>query len=109
MTNLYSCFFQLEFPEENDEFYISLTHPYTYSWLNSLLDQIWLISFENIQIWLDVLTLSLLGNKVPILYINSTNNSPNKISIISARVHPGETLSSHVMETIIDSLILNPW
>ena len=40
MTNLYSCYFQMEFPEDNDEYYLSLTHPYTYSRLNSLLDQI---------------------------------------------------------------------
>lgn len=40
MTNLYSCYFQMEFPESDDEYYISLTYPYTYSRLNSLLNRI---------------------------------------------------------------------
>lgn len=48
LTNLFACYFEVEFPEENDEFYISLTHPYTYSRLNSLLNDLRLI--KNAQI-----------------------------------------------------------
>ena len=50
LTNLYSCYFELEFPEDNDEYYLSLTHPYTYSRLNSLLNEIRLTTHSQIEV-----------------------------------------------------------
>ena len=40
--------------------------------------------------------------------IRSLSSNTNRVSIISARVHPGETLSSHVMESIIAQLLIGP-
>ncbi len=31
LTNLFSCYFEHEFPEDQDEYYIALTYPYSYS------------------------------------------------------------------------------
>lgn len=73
MTNLYSCYFELDFPEKNDEYYISLTYPYTYSRIMNLVWEIGEIKNEIYDITIGTLTKSLLSNPIPIITFNNRN------------------------------------
>ena len=97
----YTLSFSYEFIYDDDSVYFSYSVPYTYSNLLSLLD-----SFEKdseiSKFLLRVpLCRTLGGNIVYLLTITSPSTREdlkNRLNIfISARIHPGETVSSHIM------------
>ena len=108
--------FTLNFPHANDVCYLAYHFPYTYTRLRAKLDN--LIQREGFFFKIDHLTSSLSGHQVPLISVTSkpkpnlmtrplSTNLPlsdKPIVILSARVHPGETNASWIMEGILDFL-----
>jgi hypothetical protein len=104
----YSVSFSYTFSYSKDSLYFAYSHPYTYSHLMK-----YLLSLENDHqrqhlISRRSLCKSIGGNRCEFLTITDTDE-PDKIKqrknvFISARVHPGETVSSWMMQGIIDFL-----
>ena len=92
----------------DDRVYFAYCYPYTYT---NMLDHLRsLSSCERAGILTrTMLCKSLSGNPVPLLTVTNLKSSPEEIrrrryTVISARVHPGETPASYMMESIIDFL-----
>ncbi len=102
-SNFYSLSFTLRFPLDFDTVYLSLNYPYTYSRLLSF-DRYLRNSLSRKRFILKThLSYTIAGNSFFCYKISDSEifDHEKKIVIIGARVHPGETLSSHVMEKII--------
>jgi len=103
-------FIPQEFPYSDDLCYITHCYPYTYSHLHQ-----WLLRMEqDSSKWRhvdkQVLCKSLAGNDVFLLTITDKSASEQELSqrkgvILSARVHPGETNSSWMMQGAIEFLV----
>lgn len=89
--------------------YISHWYPYTYSDLkNFLAENITKSKYE--FVWKTELTKSLSGNPVEMLIITNFSSTDAEIAerkaiIATARVHPGETNSSFIMQGMIKFMI----
>ncbi|KAG1681956.1 Cytosolic carboxypeptidase 2 [Nymphon striatum] len=107
----YSLTFCLEFPHDNDTVYFAHCYPYTYTMLQRYLQQLQGDSFISTICKQRVLCRSLAGNYIYILTITSPGtsfeNSKKKVVVITARVHPGETNSSYMLEGIVNCLTEN--
>ncbi|XP_024137084.1 cytosolic carboxypeptidase 2 [Oryzias melastigma] len=104
----YSLTWTLQFPYESDTCYLAHCYPYTYSHLQRYLRQIPPAAASYCKV--RVLCHSLAGNAVYILTITSESTSRReaahkKAVVVTARVHPGETNSSWVMEGFLDFLL----
>lgn len=117
--NYMTASFTITFPHDGDVCYLAYHYPYTYSRLRSKLEQ---LSQPNTGFYckLDTLTQSLSEHDVPLVTVTSRPkasplttrplSNPNipisdkPIIVLTARVHPGETNSSWVMEGILDFL-----
>ena len=99
-----------EFPYSDDLCYISHCYPYPYSQLYQ-----WLLQLEQddsrwCNVTKQVMCKSLAGNDVFLLTITERNASEEELQqrkgvILTARVHPGETNSSWMMQGAIEFLI----
>lgn len=104
----YSLTWTLQFPYESDTCYLAHCYPYTYSHLQRYLRQIPPAAASYCKV--RVLCHSLAGNAVYILTITSESTSRReaahkKAVVVTARVHPGETNASWVMEGFLDFLL----
>ena len=108
-----SLTFTFNLPYDNDTVFFALAHPYTYISMLGHLHT--LVTNPRTRDHLEVSTLceTVNGNKCPIVSI--TDGIRNKgmlkrerdvkpIVVCSARVHPGEVCSSHMMRGILDFL-----
>lgn len=102
-------------------YYVAYHYPYTYSELQRFLYQISFLPFYDMRCRRSLLCQTLAKNDCPLLTITnfdegfslililaSNINYPiagRKYIYLSARVHPGESNSSHVMEGLIDYLL----
>eukprot|EP01038_Epipyxis_sp_PR26KG_P005318 gene5318-7382_t len=107
----YSLSFTYTF-EQPDTVYFAHTFPYTYSDLQKYLSELENNSLKSQFIHRRLLCTSLVGNRCDVL--NITERSQLVIAdrvkpsiIISARVHPGESNSSYVIQGLIDFLLSN--
>jgi hypothetical protein len=92
----------------DDRVYFSYCFPYTFT---NVLDHLTsLAACERAgHVSRSILCRTMAGNPVPLLTVTNFNSSADEIrnrryAIISARVHPGETPASFMMESIIDFL-----
>lgn len=99
----YTFSFTYNFKYSDDTVYFAYSMPYTYS---DLLKD--LKSYENLNtdyIHRNTLCWTLAGNKCEYLVITSKNKKAEKKGVvITARVHPGESISSWMMKGVLDFL-----
>lgn len=105
----YALSFELKFKHDNDTVYFAHCYPYTYT--NLVEDVKKWCSFQNKdKIRKTVLCKTLAGNDVDMLIVTNFTSDPQdiavrKAAILTARVHPGESNASWMMNGVIDFLI----
>ncbi|XP_062848518.1 cytosolic carboxypeptidase 2 isoform X2 [Trichomycterus rosablanca] len=106
---LYSLTWTLQFPYDNDTCYFAHCYPYTYSDLQDYLRVVVSNPVTALYCKVRVLCRSLAGNSVYVLTITapgSWQEQRNKRAVVvTARVHPGETNSSWMMQGFLDFLL----
>ncbi|XP_039759457.1 cytosolic carboxypeptidase 1-like isoform X3 [Pararge aegeria] len=104
--------FNIEFPHTNDVCYLAYHFPFTYS---MMMTRIWQWSTQmppNAYLRAEPLCYSLNNNEVPLLTISAEDAPSNpivdrEIIFLTARVHPGESNASWVMDGTLDYLMAN--
>lgn len=112
LKNEYKSYFSLTFSfyyKPNVKYYFASCYPYTYTQLRLYLNTL------NNNIYNDIIKFGIIGktyNKNNIPYIVITNYSSSKEEIrerkcifITGRIHSGETVSSYVVQGLIDFLV----
>ena len=106
---LYTMTFTYEFEYEDDNVYFAYCYPYTYTELIEELNAIMADPIKQQYVSKKTLTETLAGNKCEMLTITSKQNPENmqkrKGVIITARVHPGESVGSWMMKGALDFLV----
>ncbi|XP_062404140.1 cytosolic carboxypeptidase 2 [Sardina pilchardus] len=107
---LYSLTWTFEFPHEGDTCYLAHCYPYTYSDLQRYLCSVMRQPSKAAYCKLRVLCRSLAGNPVYVLTITAPGSSSDERNVkqavvVTARVHPGETNSSWIMQGFLDFLL----
>lgn len=107
---LYSLTWTFEFPYERDTCYLAHCYPYTYSDLQRYLCSVMHQPSKAAYCKLRILCRSLAGNPVYVLTITAPGSSPDErrvkqAVVVTARVHPGETNSSWIMQGFLDFLL----
>eukprot|EP00762_Andalucia_godoyi_P005871 ANDGO_06994.mRNA.1 Cytosolic carboxypeptidase NnaD len=96
--------FTYVFQHSQDVVYFAFSYPYTYTDLQTFLDKLEQFRFVRRKI----LCKTIAGNNVDVLTISSfedRNMNEKKGVVITARVHPGETISSFMAHGMIQYLI----
>ena len=109
----YTLTFTLTFPHENDEVYICHSYPYTYTDLSMFMNKICMPENRD-RIRRTTMCKSLAGNNCEMLIITNFRSTPEEIAergavVLTARVHPGETGSSFIVEGLVEYLINRSW
>ncbi|XP_023271224.1 cytosolic carboxypeptidase 2-like [Seriola lalandi dorsalis] len=107
---LFSLTWTLQFPYDSDTCYLAHCYPYTYSHLQHYLKHISSKPAVASYCKLRVLCHSLAGNAVYVVTITSqgvgrVEGRSKKAVVVTARVHPGETNGSWMMEGLLDFLL----
>ncbi|XP_035499423.2 cytosolic carboxypeptidase 2 [Scophthalmus maximus] len=107
---LYSLTWTLQFPHNSDTCYMAHCYPYTYSHLQRYLRRVTSNPTVASYCKLRVLCHSLAGNTVYLVTITSRGlgkgeGRTKKAVVLTARVHPGETNGSWMMEGLLDFLL----
>lgn len=100
----YTLTFTHEFEFENDLVYFAYCYPYTYTELKNYLLGIERDPEKNKFCVIRTLCTTLAGNKCDYVTITSWKPGNKKGVIISARVHPGESVGSWMMKGVLDLL-----
>jgi hypothetical protein len=108
--NLYTLSFTYEVTHDDDYVYFANTIPYTYTELMSQLNEIERNDKKYDFVYRKTLCTTLAGNNLDYFTLTSnmgksSNFENKKAIIIMARVHPGETVSSWIMDGIIELLV----
>ncbi|XP_036390535.1 cytosolic carboxypeptidase 2, partial [Megalops cyprinoides] len=107
---LYSLTWTCQFPYERDICYFAHCYPYTYSDLQRYLTRVASDPVTATYCKLRVLCQSLADNAVYVLTVTSPSPSreagrAKRAVVVTARVHPGETNSSWMMQGFLDFLL----
>lgn len=107
IKKFYTLKFDFKFEDEDDEVYFAYNYPYTYSKLNSYLTE----KAREKHPFYSCRTLcrTIAENRVSLVTItdNDVPKEKKNTIFVTSRVHPGETVSSLVMEGVIDFLTGN--
>lgn len=103
----YVMTFNLTMRFDNDEIYLAHCYPYTYSDLKTFINKKW---NARDRVRKTSMCKTLAGNDVDMIIITNFTSEDQEISerpavILSARVHPGESNASFIMEGILDFLV----
>lgn len=105
----YSIRFNVTFQNTGDVCYIAYHYPYTYSFLNASLSLLRKRKQEGVYCREDVIGHSLAGNPIKMLTITTPATAAEiasrEVIVLSARVHPGETNASWIMQGILENLL----
>lgn len=106
--SLYTLSYKFEFPYSNDTVLFAYSCPYTYSDLVDVLTKIECDEKKSEFCIRKTLCRTLAGNRCEYLTITAKGTgidiSKRKYVVLSARVHPGETVGSWMMQGILDFL-----
>ena len=96
----------------NSPIYFALCFPYTYSTLQDYLHKLSITKTNKNKIKFSTLNKTICGNPLDILYLTNFASTQSVINarqsiIFTARVHPGETSGSYVIESVINNLLNN--
>ncbi len=94
----------------NTPIFFSYCYPYTYTTLQEYLYSLSIKSENKNKIKFSTLNKSISNNLLDIIYITNFNSSLKEIEsrqniIFTSRVHPGETVGSYVIESVINNLL----
>jgi len=110
-SNAFCLSFDLQFWYDLDEIYVAHCYPYTYSDLWTFVNS---VCTTNNRDWIRKTSMckTLAGNDCEMLIITNFYSWEEDIAersaiIITARVHPGESNSSFIMEGILEFLVSN--
>jgi hypothetical protein len=96
------------YADDGDTVYIAHCYPYTYSRLQNFLKELEVDPKRKHLLQRKTLCQTIAGNNCDYLIISDFNNGKEKKGIfLTSRVHPGEPMSSYVIEYIIDYLLGN--
>lgn len=103
----YAMTFNLFFKHDKDEVYMAHWYPYTYSDLKAFINKKW---NARDRVRKTSMCKTLAGNDSDMIIITNFSSEDEEIAerqavILSARVHPGESNSSFIMEGILDFLV----
>ena len=106
----YTLSFTVEFAYEQDQVFFAHCYPYTYSDCIMFLKRVCLPSYGKDRLRRTALCKTRAGNSCEMLIITNFLATQDQIAdrkcvIISARVHPGESNSSYIMEGIVELLL----
>jgi hypothetical protein len=107
--SLYTLTFSYEFEYDNDNVYFAYCYPYTYTEMLEDINAIMTDPIKQQFVQRRALGETLAGNKCDVLTITSKQNQDNmaqrKGVILTARVHPGESVGSWMMKGALDFLV----
>ena len=108
----YALSFSLTFPHDDDECFVAMCYPYTYSDLQGHLRDLSACPQRSRLFSRHALARTLAGNTLDLLVISDSTldlvaGSPShkRALVMTGRVHPGETNASFMMHGIIDFLL----
>ncbi|XP_055047634.2 cytosolic carboxypeptidase 2 [Misgurnus anguillicaudatus] len=107
---LYSLTWTIEFPYDSDTCYLAHCYPYTYSDLQRYLREVISDPVRSAYCKLRLLCRSLAGNAVYVLTVTAPSTSlaeckAKRAVVVTARVHPGETNGSWMMQGFLEFLL----
>jgi hypothetical protein len=105
-TTFYTLSFKFNVKYDNDEIFIAMCYPYTYSDSVSFLDKTCLTPDIHSMLRRSTLCKTLAGNILDMLIITNFRSSQDNIAkrkciILTGRVHPGESNASYIVEGLI--------
>eukprot|EP00111_Clytia_hemisphaerica_P022877 TCONS_00067323-protein len=108
----YSLHWRCSFANDNDTYYLAHSYPYTYSDLQEYLMFLSNDPQRKKCCKQRVLCQTLAGNQIYLLTITTPTRCPKQAKIkrtivITARIHPGETIGSWMMKGLLDYLTSN--
>ena len=106
----YTLSFSYDFQSPLDKAFFAHCFPYTYSDLQTYLERLDHDKFASELLHRKLLCTTLAGNRCDMLIISErsldlADDIGKPAVVISARVHPGESNASHIMEGLIDYLL----
>ncbi|CAG0884092.1 unnamed protein product [Darwinula stevensoni] len=108
VCDTFTLTFNMKFPHDDDTVYLAHCYPYSYSQLQEFLSAVQNDVVRSTFCKQRVFCQSQAGNQVYILTITDRNlqimDEKKPVVLLTARVHPGETPSSWIMQGIIDYL-----